>query len=76
MKVTIRLKYLSWGGEMLRAGSFPVNERLFREDPDKEAVRVTKQWIKEIRREHEIKGITKVIYDGEKDITELVKKHE
>jgi hypothetical protein len=73
MKVTIRLIYLSWGGEILRAGSFLVNERLFQVDPNKEAAKVAKQWIKEIKHEHEIAEILKVVYDGSKDITELVK---
>jgi hypothetical protein len=60
----------------MRRGSFPVNKKRFKEDPDREAVRTTREWIKEIRREGHISEIIEVVYDGDNNITGLVKELE
>jgi hypothetical protein len=73
MQVVIKLVVSVRGYEVLSNGSFPVNERLFKENPDKVAARVASEWITEMKREVEVEDIIKVVYNDDKNITELVK---
>jgi hypothetical protein len=64
---------MGWENKILRTAEFPVNTFEFEIDPDKEAARITCEWLKLIRREGHIDHIISVIYNSDKDITELVK---
>ncbi|MBB6446432.1 hypothetical protein HNR53_003091 [Bacillus benzoevorans] len=50
-----------------------MNSWQFKEDPDWTVAEVTLKWINEIRRENNISKITKVTYNRDNDITDLVK---
>jgi hypothetical protein len=67
MQITIRIIYKGYSSRLMRRGSFPVNSKLFKEDPIKEAARVACEWIKQIRRESHIEEIIEVNYDEDKD---------
>jgi hypothetical protein len=73
MNITIKVIYRGYEARLMRRGSFPVNSFEFEIDPDQEAARVAYEWIKQIRREGHIEEIIEVFYNGENDITELVK---
>jgi hypothetical protein len=73
MHITIRIIYKGYSSRLMQRASFPVNAFEFEINPDKEAARVANEWIKQIRREIHVEEILEVIYDDNKDITELVK---
>ena len=76
MEITIRIIYQGFESKILQRGSFPVNVKLFKENPDQEAANVTYTWLQQIRREAHVEEILEVVYDNDKDITELVKEME
>lgn len=57
----------------MQRGSFPINPFEFKVEPDKEAARVAMEFLKMIRKEGHIEEIIEVVYNDDKDITELVK---
>ncbi|WP_428909455.1 hypothetical protein [Niallia sp. Krafla_26] len=73
MNIHIELTYIGWESTITQKGNFRVDDREFREVPDKAAAEVTLNWIKGIRRERGINNILKVTYNNEHDITDLVK---
>ncbi|MFB9989028.1 hypothetical protein [Bacillus benzoevorans] len=73
MNIYIEVNYIGWECDILRKGNFPVNSWQFKEDPDWTVAEVTLKWINEIRRENNISKITKVTYNRDNDITDLVK---
>lgn len=73
MEIVIRIIVQTRGIRSMSAGSFLVNQRLFREDANKEAAKVAYQWIKQVKKEMDVDVIEKVIYNGDNDITELVR---
>lgn len=73
MRIVIRRIILVRGYPVLSNGEFPVKERAYKEDPDQAAAKIASKWIDQSKREMDVDGIVKVLYDGEKDITELVK---
>ncbi|WP_026693889.1 hypothetical protein [Peribacillus kribbensis] len=73
IEVTLRVN----GSISLQRGPFPIHKRKFNENPDKEAALAAFTWIKLLRRKSGYfydAELVKVIYDGENDITELVRK--
>lgn len=76
MQINIEIHYFCESPGLTR-GSFYVNVRAFRENPDREAARVALDWFKKVRREglSEVK-LEKILYNSEHDITELVKQLE
>lgn len=74
MNIIIRIIYQGSAAKLMQRGSFPVNTKRFKENADQEAARVAFEWLKQIKREMHVNGIVEVVYDGEKNITELVKK--
>lgn len=73
MHITIKILYKGYSSRLMQRGSFPINQFEFEINPDKEAARVANEWIKQIRREVHINEILEVIYDDNKDITDLCK---
>lgn len=73
MNITIRIIYKGYEARIMRRGSFPVDPFEFKVDPNKEAARVAYEWVNQIRREGHISEIIEVVYDQDKDMTELVK---
>lgn len=59
--------------KILQRGEFSVNAQRFNMDPDREASRVAMEFLELIRRESHVSEIEKVIFNGDHDITELVK---
>lgn len=58
----------------MQGASFPINTYKFKRDPHKEAARVTFEWWKLIKHNMSYRVIVEaVIYNGEHDITDLVK---
>lgn len=58
----------------MQKASFPVNAKYFKEDSDQEATRVAFKWWKQIQRVMSYRArIETVTYNGENNITELVK---
>ena len=75
MNINIQIFYTSdLDSKIKQSASFPVNTYQFKRDPHKEAARVTFEWWKLIKKNMSYRVILeKVIYNGEHDITELVK---
>jgi hypothetical protein len=71
--INIKIIYRGYTSRILRDADFPVDPFEYEIDPNKEAARITLQWLKQIRREGHIDHIISVIYNSDKDITELVK---
>jgi FAD synthase len=76
MTITIRIIYRGYAARIMRRGSFSVNTFEFDIDSNQEAARVAYEWVKQIRREAHIEEIIEVVYDQDKDITELVRELE
>lgn len=77
MRITIEIYYIVNGCRSMRKADFPVNMRGYKEDSDKEAARISYEWIKQIRKDHRYDvGVTMVIYNNENDITDRIKKLE
>lgn len=75
MNITIQIFYTSdYDSKLMQKASFPVNTYHFKQKPDQEAARVAFEWWKLIKHDlsYRVK-IEKVIYNGENDITELIK---
>ncbi|RFU61214.1 hypothetical protein [Peribacillus glennii] len=62
------------GGSFSQKGSFSVRVSDFKKNPDKSAALPAYAWLKKERYLTNEYEIQKVVYDGENDITELVKK--
>ncbi|MCQ6281989.1 hypothetical protein [Bacillus sp. EB600] len=75
MNINIQIFYTSdLDSKTQQSASFPVNTYQFKRDPHKEAARVTFEWWKLIKKNMSYRVILEeVIYNGEHDITELVK---
>jgi hypothetical protein len=71
-EITIKFIYQGYSTKIMRGGSFPVNIRRFKDNPEREAARIAFEWMKEIRKEGHIEEILKVTYDEDHDITDLV----
>ncbi|MCK6203916.1 hypothetical protein KZX50_00445 [Bacillus infantis] len=72
MKILIQIDYLGRHSEITQSGDFGVDAREFAIDPDKEAARVAYGFLQWIKKEMTVQKIRKVVYNGEKDITQLV----
>jgi hypothetical protein len=72
MQVLVEVHYFYLDTKIRKRGYFKVNSRKFREDPDKAATVVAKEWIRKIQVESPGMEIYKVYYD-EVDITNLIK---
>lgn len=69
--ISISVTYVGPGGsKILQRGEFPVNLPNFKNDEFREAARVAKEFIEQIRRETGRIQLEQVLYDG-KDITHL-----
>lgn len=69
--ISISVYYIGRSGSrILQRGEFPVNLRNFENDEFREAARVAKGFIEQIRRETGRMQLEQVLYDG-KDITHL-----
>ncbi|MEF7566299.1 hypothetical protein V4V35_25240 [Bacillus infantis] len=75
MKILIEIEYLGRHSEIAQSGSFEVDEQEYSINPDKEAARVAYGFLNWIKREMTVQKIRKVIYNRDKDITELVANH-
>ncbi|PAD67037.1 hypothetical protein CHH83_20950 [Bacillus sp. 7586-K] len=70
--VFIQVHYDVNGMKALRRGDFKVNPYKYKMDPDKTAAEVAEQFVRQVKRESNVKiEIVKVLYN-EVDITELV----
>ncbi|MGE6376625.1 hypothetical protein [Peribacillus muralis] len=77
MKINIKVYLHSKSTKFLQTGSFPVMKSDFKKDPDWTAAIAAYEWIQQIKRSIAASDdfrIDQVIYNGENDITELVKK--
>lgn len=74
MNIKIEVYLIANNSRFMQAGSFTVRTAAYKQDPNKEAARVARDWIKQIKRGmmYPIE-IIKVFYDGKNDITELCK---
>ena len=64
---------MGWESSIERKGSFPVNSRKFEENNDLTAAEVAYQWIRQIMLKENISKLILVAYNGDHDITDLVK---
>ncbi|AOH54506.1 hypothetical protein ABE28_009085 [Peribacillus muralis] len=77
MNINLRVNLHSNGTKFLKSGSFPVMNSDFKKDPDWTAAIAAYEWIQQIKMSFYVSEdfrIDQVIYNGEHDITELVKK--
>ncbi|MFI8496488.1 hypothetical protein ACIGC1_27240 [Peribacillus butanolivorans] len=77
MNIIIKLNLHAKDNNFLQSGSFPVANSEFKKDPDWTAAIAAYEWIQQIQSEHGSSidfRIDKVVYHGDIDITELVKK--
>lgn len=77
MNINIDVHFSVHGNNGFKGGSFAVLLSDFKKDPDWSAAVVAYEWIQQIKREFGYSNdfkINKVIYKGDKEITELVKK--
>lgn len=75
MQIVIDLHYFVNGVKSLQCGYFKVDVREFKNNPDKEAARVSYEWFRKMKRTfiYEV-TLYKVLYN-QIEITELVKNH-
>lgn len=73
MQIHIRVLFTRYGTKAFRQANFTVNTYRFKQDPNQESARVAYDWIKQLKRESEISGLNKVVWNEENDITDLVK---
>lgn len=73
MKMLIKLTYIGWQSSIESKGYFPVNSRRFNENSDMAVAEVAYKWVRDILRQEHISRLIEVTYNGEHDITELVK---
>ena len=79
MNINISIHLYAHGNNCFKGGSFAVMPSDFKKDSDWTAAIVAFEWIKQIKRELGFSDdfrITKVYYNEDIDITELVKKVE
>ena len=77
MNINIKVYLHSKGTKFLQSGSFPVLNSDFEKDPNWAAAISAYEWIQQIKLSFAASDdfqIDQVIYNGENDITELVKK--
>lgn len=77
MNINIKVYLHSKGSKFLQNGSFPVLSSDFKKDPDWTAAIAAYEWIQNIKTKFAASDdfrIDEVIYNGDIDITELVKK--
>lgn len=77
MNVIIEVHLHSLQNNFTQSGNFPVPVSEFKKDPEWAVAIVAFEWIQQIKRKQvssEGFRIDKVIYNGEHDITDLVKK--
>lgn len=75
MKINLNIQLNIEGTKSIRGGSFPVNTQEFKDNPDFTVAVIAYQFIQDCKKETGFRDtvIEKVIYDGDKDITEIVK---
>ncbi|WP_026694070.1 hypothetical protein [Peribacillus kribbensis] len=74
MNINIEVVLNVNGINVLQKGTFPINNRRFKEDPDNEAAFIAQEWIKLLRKKSGYfydSDIVRVKYNGENDITKL-----
>ncbi|MGG4156884.1 MULTISPECIES: hypothetical protein [Bacteria] len=77
MNVNIKVYLHSRGTNFMQSGSFAVLNSDYKKDPDWTAAIAAYEWIQQIKIKFAASDdfrINQVIYTGDKDITELVKK--
>ncbi|MFF2287311.1 hypothetical protein [Peribacillus butanolivorans] len=77
MNINIKVHLHSKETNFLQSGSFPVANSEYKKDPDWAAAIAAFEWIQQIHNDHGSSKdfrIDKVVYNGDIDITELVKK--
>lgn len=75
MEITLIVQLNIEGTRSIRGGSFPVIPKEFKDNPDFTAAVIAYQFIQDCKKETGYRDtlIEKVIYNGEKDITEIVR---
>ena len=73
MKVLIKVFYTYNEHECLQKGVFPVNYKVYRESPDLAAADSAKVFVETIQRMFPEMDLLEVLYEDDKDITDLVK---
>lgn len=72
MTILIMVRYQSAAGGVLQQGYFKTKAWLYKENPDKEAARVAKEFVRQIKRDNPYEiTITEVTYENN-DITHLI----
>ncbi|MGW6301789.1 hypothetical protein [Peribacillus butanolivorans] len=77
MNINIKVHLHSRETNFLQSGSFPVVNSEFKKDPHWAAAIAAYEWIQQIQNEFGSSKdfrIDKVVYNGDNDITELIKK--
>ena len=77
MNIIIDVYLYAHGNSFFKGGSFAVLPSYFKKDPDWAVAIVAYEWIQQIKREFGYSNdfkIEKVIYNGDKEVTEIVKK--
>jgi hypothetical protein len=72
-EITIKIIYREYESRIMRRGSFSMNPKRFREDPDHEVARVAFARLHQFNREEYIKEIIEIVYNDDKDGTDIVK---
>lgn len=73
MKILIDLYTIVNDTKCLQSGYFKVNNRKFKEDPDKSAARLAYEWLQQVRKESAYAVEIWLIKYNDNDITEIVK---
>jgi hypothetical protein len=74
VNITIRIIYQGYASKLMQRGDFPMNAKRYEKYPDHESAYVAYNWLKKIRKEAHVNELIEVIYNDDRDITELVKK--
>lgn len=74
MKVLIKVFYIYNEVECLQSGVFPVKARDYRESPNEAAADSATVFVKVIEKMFPEMELEKVLYEDDKEITDLVKK--
>lgn len=74
MYITLRVYFEHLGGKLMKKGNFPVNVISFRKNEMKEVTRIASKFVQQIELEIGPIKLEKVIYNGEQDITDFIKK--
>ncbi|OIK11807.1 hypothetical protein BIV59_10725 [Bacillus sp. MUM 13] len=73
MEVSLEVYMNSKGGRFMRKSSFSVKLSDYKKNPDEAAAIAAYEWIQRIKEEHIEFTVEKVMYNGEHDITRIVK---